>query len=69
MYLEAIRVLDLLLTMRRLDESDAMMLIVVSHEGETVSVVDNMTAEKDAVEFQHLLKVVGAKDDMSEFGR
>ena len=55
--------------MRRLDESDAMMLIVVSHERETVSVVDNMAAEEGAVEVKHFLEIVGAKDDMSEFGR
>ena len=30
--------------------------------------VDNMTAEKDAVEVKHFLEIVGAKDDMSEFG-
>ena len=54
--------------MRRLDESDAMMLVVVSHEGKTISVVNNMTAEEGAVELEveHFLEVVGAKDDMGE---
>ena len=54
--------------MRRLDESDAMMLVIVSHEGETISVVNNMTAEEGTVELEHFLEVVGAKDDMGEFG-
>ena len=50
--------------MRRLDESDAMMLIVISHEGEIISMVNNMTAKESAVEVEHFLEVVGTKDDM-----
>ena len=67
-HLKAIRVLDLVLTMRRLNEGDSMVLVVVSHERESIILVHDLTAKKGAVKLEHLLEVVRTKNNMSELG-
>ena len=50
------------------DEGDAVVLVVIGHEGEMGVLVDDVTAEHRAVPVTHLRQAVGLEHDVGELG-